>query len=192
MFTSLLRPIRRHRLMIGVVIIGLVGATTTLASFADIANTTVDFGQTTNKIAPGIFSSNPPSGRNAGSGPMYAGIQMFSGGGYFRTFGGSYVKAETRLGDVDIYAASSKNIVMINKSPTVTQNALVQLRGFSGGMAEVWQTSGDAPFAPPQGKAVFGVKRILEYPLPPASVTTFVLTEGMSAEQVAPGAVLRP
>ncbi|HSW98939.1 MAG TPA: PA14 domain-containing protein [Candidatus Saccharimonadales bacterium] len=120
--------------------------------------------------------------------PIYYGLEMFTGGNLFRGFGAQLASASTSLDEVEIYAsASSKNIVMINKSPTTAQTAVVKLDGFSGGTADIWQTNKDAPFDAPVHKNGLAVSDTLQYDLPPYSVTTFVLTEsGTPAAPVTP------
>lgn len=112
--------------------------------------------------------------------PIYYGLEMFTGGNLFRSFGNSMVSASTSLSNVEVYASNnSKNIVLINKSPTATQPAVLSLTGFGGGTADVWQTNAAAPFSAPVHKATLqNVTTSLSYDLPPYSVTTFVLTDG--------------
>ena len=113
--------------------------------------------------------------------PIYYGLEMFTGGNLFRGFGSSFVSAQTQLNNVEIFAASNGNIVMINKDAAATQTATIGLNGFSGGSADVWQTNQNAPFSAPAHVATLNVSNSLSFTLPPYSVTTFVLNGGVSA-----------
>jgi PKD domain len=124
--------------------------------------------------------------------PIYYGLEMFTGGNLFRGFGTSMVSAGTDLGNVEVYAANNGNIVMINKDPAATQTATIGLTGFSGGSAQVWQTNENAPFSPPAQVATLDVTNSISYPLPPYSVTTFVLNGDVSGGSAPPASAAPP
>ncbi len=109
--------------------------------------------------------------------PAYHGLRMFSGGNLFRGFGGGIADATTNLANAEVYASTNKNIVVINKSPDLSQLMTAHLSGFIGGTADVWQTDKNAPFDAPKRKAILTIGDTLSYSLPPYSVTTFVLNE---------------
>jgi hypothetical protein len=112
--------------------------------------------------------------------PIYYGMEMFTGGNLFRSFGTTMVDASTTLNNVEIFASNNgKNIVVVNKDAQATQPLTLKLTGFDGGTADVWQTNKDAPFdAPVRKTTIANVKDLLSYGLPPYSVTTFVLNDG--------------
>lgn len=115
--------------------------------------------------------------------PIYYGLQMFTGGNLFRGFGTSMVEASTDLKDVEVYASSNKNVVVINKSATATQTFAAKVTGFTNGTADVWQTNKDAPFSAPVKRATIAAGDTLAYDLPPYSVTTFVLNAGTTTTE---------
>lgn len=111
--------------------------------------------------------------------PLYHGIGMFTGEKLFRGFGKQFVEATSSNPNISVYASTNqKNIVLINKSETKAELATVELKGFNGGTAEIWQTNKNKPFDPPVKKATLNVKDIIEYDLPAWTVTTIVLNEG--------------
>jgi nitrogenase subunit NifH len=100
---------------------------------------------------------------------------MFSGGDLFRPFGSIAVSASTTLANVEVFASSNgQNVVMINKDPSATQTAVLQTTGSTASTVDVWQTDNNAPFQAPQLKASLAVSGGVSYALPPYSVTTFV------------------
>jgi Glycosyl hydrolases family 39 len=110
--------------------------------------------------------------------PIYFGLEMFTGGNLFRHFGTQMVQSTTTLSNVDVFAsANSDNAVLINKDPSNTQNALVQLNGVDSGTADIWQTDSSTPFAAPikVGNATIS-GGFVSVTLPPYSVTTLVIT----------------
>jgi hypothetical protein len=111
--------------------------------------------------------------------PIYYGIQMFSGGSLFRKFGSAMVATSTTLPNVEVYASTnSKNIVLINKSPTAAQSAVVQTTGVASGTAAAWQTNQNAPFSAPANIGTLTISGSqVSVALPAYSVTTLVVTE---------------
>jgi hypothetical protein len=111
--------------------------------------------------------------------PIYYGLEMFTGGNLFRHFGATAVSASTTLANTEVFASTSeKNIVLINKDPSVTQSATVTTGGVMNGTADVWQTNQSAPFAAPAKKGTAAITNgIVTVGLPPYSVTTMVVTE---------------
>lgn len=108
----------------------------------------------------------------------YQGMAMFTGGGLFRGFGTTLVKAQTTLPDIEVYAsANPQNIVLINKSATLTQTAILNLNSLFIGRADVWRKDEAVPFLNPPVKleSLYIRGNILTYELPPLSVTTLVL-----------------
>lgn len=111
--------------------------------------------------------------------PLYHGIGMFTGEKLFRGFGTQMVDALSQNPDVSVYASNNnKNIVLINKNETTAQTVNIDLRGFAGGSAEIWQTNKSAPFDPPARKGIKNITTQAEVTLPAWTVTTIVLTEG--------------
>ncbi|RUL71414.1 GH39 family glycosyl hydrolase [Dyella choica] len=107
--------------------------------------------------------------------PIYHGLRMFSGGDLFRPFGSVAVSASTTLANVEVFASTNgQNVVMINKDPAATQIAILQASGTSATTVDVWQTDNNAPFQTPQFMASLVLSNGLSYALPPYSVTTFV------------------
>lgn len=107
--------------------------------------------------------------------PIYYGLSMFSGGTLFRPFGSVGVSASTTLGNVEVFASTNgQNVVMINKDSSVAQTAVLQANGTAATTVDVWQTDSNAPFHAPQLKASLTVSHGIGYTLPPYSVTTFV------------------
>ena len=107
--------------------------------------------------------------------PIYHGLRMFSGGNLFRPFGSTAVSASTTLANVEVFASTNgQNVVMINKDPATTQTAVLQTTGSSATTIDVWQTDNNAPFQAPQLKTSLAVSGGVSYTLPAYSVTTFV------------------
>jgi O-glycosyl hydrolase len=107
--------------------------------------------------------------------PIYQGLRMFSGGQLFRPFGAIAVSASTTLPQVEVFASTNgQNVVMINKDPAATQTAVLQASNTTASTVDVWQTDNNAPFQAPQLKANLGLSDGVSYVLPPYSVTTFV------------------
>ena len=110
--------------------------------------------------------------------PAYHGIGLFTGEGMFQGFGATMVQANTTLPNVEVYASDHpKNIVVINKDPSMTQTATVRLQGVTSGTIEVWRKDEAVLFPnPPLKRGTLPVQNgIFTDQLPPFSVTTFVL-----------------
>lgn len=111
--------------------------------------------------------------------PLYHGIGMFTGEKLFRGFGKQFVETTSQSANISAYASTNqKNIVLANKNQTQAELATVELKGFNGGTAEIWQTDKNKPFDAPAKKATVNVKDLVEYELPAWTVTTIVLIEG--------------
>lgn len=111
-------------------------------------------------------------------GPAYHGIGMFTGEGLFRAFGDTLVRTSTTLPNVEVYASDHpKNIIVINKDPSITQTAIVSLKGVTSGTVDVWRKDESVLFPNPPIK--LGARSLLNgtftYQLPPFSVTVFLL-----------------
>ncbi len=118
--------------------------------------------------------------------PAYHGIGMFTGEGLFRGFGDTMVDASTTLPNVEVYASDSpKNIVVINKDPSITQTAKVSLNGVTSGTIDVWRKDESVLFPnPPVKLGTLPLQNgTFTYQLTPFSVTTFVLN---TASQTSP------
>jgi hypothetical protein len=110
--------------------------------------------------------------------PAYHGIGMFTGEGLFRHFGDALVRASSTLPNVEVYASDNpKNIVMINKDPSLSRTANVSLKGVTSGTIDVWRKDGSVPFSsPPIKSGILPLENgAFTCQLPPFSVTTFVL-----------------
>jgi hypothetical protein len=109
--------------------------------------------------------------------PIYYGLEMFTGGNLFRHFGTTLVQAASQIPNVEVYASSSSdNVVLINKDPTTTQTANLALTGLTSGTVDVWQTNQSAPFAPPTKVGTITISGGgAAVSLPPYSVTTLVI-----------------
>jgi hypothetical protein len=110
--------------------------------------------------------------------PAYHGMGMFTGEQLFRGFGDTIVQANTTLPNIEIYASDNpKNIVMINKDPSVAQTATVILHGVTAGTVDVWRKDESVLFPDPPRKIESPslLNGTFTYQLPPFSITTFVL-----------------
>ncbi|HEY8998944.1 MAG TPA: ricin-type beta-trefoil lectin domain protein [Candidatus Saccharimonadales bacterium] len=111
--------------------------------------------------------------------PIYHGIGMFTGESLFRGFGTNVVSSSTTLPNVDVFASSNNDeIVLVNKNPSTTENATIALTGFNGGSADVWQTSNTNPYANPTKVSTTNVTDSMSVSLPAYTVTTIVLNGG--------------
>lgn len=128
--------------------------------------------------------------------PAYHGIGMFTGEGLFRGFGDTMVNAYTTLPNVEVYASDTpKNIVVINKDPSITQTATVSLNGVTSGTIEVWRKDESVLFPnPPIKLGTLPLQNgTFTYQLTPFSITTFVLhttSQTSSALSPKPGVTL--
>ncbi|HEX6392394.1 MAG TPA: hypothetical protein VFZ97_03070 [Acidimicrobiales bacterium] len=118
----------------------------------------------------------------------YHGYGMFTGEGLFPGFGTRLATATTSLPNVDVFASDNpKNIVVVNKDPSVTQTGVFSLGNVSSGTVDVWQKNPTVPFQNPPvhlGSFTFSGDAF-SYSLPALSVTTFVVYPG--ATSVPPG-----
>ncbi len=108
----------------------------------------------------------------------YHGIGMFTGEGLFRGFGDTMVNANTTLPNVEVYASDNpKNIVVINKDPSIAQTATVSLNGVTSGTIDVWRKDESVLFPnPPIKLGTLPLQNgTFTYQLTPFSVTAFVL-----------------
>jgi hypothetical protein len=130
--------------------------------------------------------------------PAYHGIGMFTGEGLFRGFGDTVVSASTALPNVEVYASDNpKNIVVINKDPSITQTATVSLNGVTSGVADVWRKDESVLFSSPPIK--LGKQSVLNgtftYQFTPLSVTVFILntaSQTTSTRSSSPSVALSP
>ena len=124
--------------------------------------------------------------------PAYHGIGMFTGEGLFRGFGNTLVNVDTTLQNVEVYASDNpRNIVLINKSSSKTQTAIINLNGIVFVNIDVWRKDETTLFIHPPVKVQSTYLRgnIFTYQLPPLSVTTLVFTTSF---QNSPTSVVSP
>ncbi len=110
--------------------------------------------------------------------PAYHGIGMFTGEGLFRHFGTTLVNATTQLPNIEVFASDQqKNIVVINKDPSVPQTANIQLKGMPFARVEVWRKDNSVPFPdrPKELETINVLTGNFTYTFPPFSITTFIL-----------------
>jgi hypothetical protein len=110
--------------------------------------------------------------------PAYHGIGMFTGEGLFRGFGDTIVSTHTTLPNVEVYVSDNpKNIVVLNKDPSITRTATVHLKGVTSGTIDVWRKDESVLFPnPPIKRGTLPLENgTFTYQLPPFSVTAFVL-----------------
>lgn len=92
-------------------------------------------------ISDGTGNNGQPSGQHVPL-PAYYGIKVWTGGNLFQTPTGNMVACSTSLSNIEVYASSlQKNIILINKSETTAQTAVIVTQGASSGSATVWQTT---------------------------------------------------
>lgn len=85
--------------------------------------------------------------------PIYYGLFMFTGGNLFRHFGKEFVVASTTIENMEIYASTSKNIVLINKDSSNAKKIHLKMRGLRNRRrVDIWQTERQNPFNPPTNK----------------------------------------
>lgn len=109
--------------------------------------------------------------------PIYYGLLMFTGGNLFRHFGNEFAVASTTVENVEVYASTSKNIVLINKDSKLEKTIHLKMEGVTtNAEANIWQTSRDNPFNPPTNKGIQTAKEgVLSLTIPPYSITTLVV-----------------
>ena len=102
------------------------------------------------------------------------------------------VNANTTLPNIEVYASDNpKNIVVINKDPSITQTAIVRLNGETSGTIDVWRKDESVLFPnPPIKLGTLPLQNgTFTYQLTPFSVTTFVLN---TASQTSPTLFVSP
>src|SRR5258708_6833400 len=128
--------------------------------------------------------------------PAYHGIGMFTGEGLFRGFGDAMVHANTTLPDVEVFASDNpKNIVVINKDPSITHTATVSLNGVTSGTIDIWRKDESEMFPnPPIKLETLPLENgTFTYQLSPFSVTTFVLhTASQTSSALSPSPPVPP
>ena len=127
--------------------------------------------------------------------PAYHGIGMFTGEGLFRGFGDTIVNASTTLPNIEVYASDNpKNIVVINKDPSIAQAATVSLNGVTSGTVDVWRKDESVLFPnPPIKLGTLPLQNgTFTYQLTPFSVTAFVLnTASPTSPPLSPSPLVR-
>ncbi|WP_158628713.1 glycosyl hydrolase [Dyella choica] len=119
-----------------------------------------------------------PNGKMDDPTSMYHALGMYTGEGLFPRFGTKLVQSTTSLPNVEVYASDNpKNIVVINKDPSLYQAASIALNGVDAGTAVVWRRdqSSSSSANPVNLGSVNIVNGTFSYSLPPFSVTTFVI-----------------
>jgi hypothetical protein len=108
--------------------------------------------------------------------PIYHGLGMWSGESAFRGYGASLLEATCADSQVEIYATTGPNVLLINKSTTDKKIVLGWSAG-GVGSAAIWQTKATDPFAPPSivGKGQTDPSAQLYVALPAMSVATVVM-----------------
>jgi len=128
--------------------------------------------------------------------PAYHGIGMFTGEGLFRGFGDTMVHTHTTLPNVEVYASDNpKNIVALNKDPSITQTTTVHLKGVTSGAIDVWRKDESVLFPnPPIKRGTLPLENgTFTSQLPPFSVTAFVLhTASQASPTPSPPAAAAP
>ena len=125
--------------------------------------------------APAGYTSDTPM-------PLYEAIGMFTGEGRFPHFGTTMVSATSVLPDVDAFASSSPDeVVLVNKS-TATLRVLVHVEGNTPQTAAVWQIhqTRETPSPPASIGTVSSLVGAFKVTLPGDSVTTLVVTPGIN------------
>ncbi len=125
--------------------------------------------------APAGYISDTPM-------PLYEAIGMFTGAGRFPHFGTTMVSATSVLSDVDAFASSAPDeVVLVNKS-TATLRVLVHVQSDNPQTATVWQIhqTGVTPSPPAKIGTVSSLVGAFKVTLPGDSVTTLVVTPGIN------------
>jgi hypothetical protein len=125
--------------------------------------------------APAGYTSDTPM-------PLYEAIGMFTGAGRFPHFGTTMVAATSVLPNVDAFAASAPDeVVLVNKSPTASR-VLVHVQTDSPKTATVWQIhqGGVTPSPPAKIATLSSVVGAFKVTLPGDSVTTLIVTTKVS------------
>ena len=125
--------------------------------------------------APAGYTSDTPM-------PLYEAIGMFTGAGRFPHFGTTMVAATSVLPDVDVFASSSPDeIVLVNRSKA-TLRVTVHAQGSNPQAATVWQLHQThvKPSPPAKIGTVTSLDGVFKITLPAHSVTTLVMTTEVS------------
>ena len=121
--------------------------------------------------APAGYTSDTPM-------PLYEAIGMFTGAGRFPHFGTTMVSATSVLPDVDVFASSSPdNIVLVNRGAAAL-HVTVHVQNASPQAATVWQLhqTGATPSPPAKAGTAASLDGTFKVILPGDSVTTLVMT----------------
>src|SRR5258708_14270482 len=106
------------------------------------------------------------------------------------------VHANTTLPDVEVFASDNpKNIVVINKDPSITHTATVSLNGVTSGTIDIWRKDESVLFPnPPIKLETLPLENgTFTYQLSPFSVTTFVLhTASQTSSALSPSPPVTP
>ncbi len=106
------------------------------------------------------------------------------------------VNADTTLPNVEVYASDNpKNIVVLNKDPSITHTATVHLKGVTSGTIDVWRKDESVLFPnPPIKLGTLPLENgTFTYQLPPFSVTAFVLhTASQTSPTLSPTPTVTP
>jgi hypothetical protein len=124
---------------------------------------------------PDVSAYNP-QGHIGDPMPLFWGMFMFSGGRYFRHCGSTLVQATSRDSDLDVFATTApNNVVLVNKSDGA-RTIRVALAHLATSKVAVWQTNPGAPFkAPTRLKNPKLAGNVLTVALPGYSVTTVLI-----------------
>ncbi len=128
--------------------------------------------------APAEYTSDTPM-------PLYRAIGMFTGAGLFPHFGTTMVAATSVLPEVDAFASSSPDeIVLVNKGSGAAR-VTVHVQSTNPQAATVWQlhqTHG-TPSPPARVGTVSSLDGVFKITLPGYSVTTLVMTSQVSQQR---------
>ncbi|HEX8510274.1 MAG TPA: hypothetical protein VF635_12375, partial [Propionibacteriaceae bacterium] len=91
-------------------------------------------------ITPGNSNNGAPAGQRRPM-PAYFGMKMWTGGDLFRRPSGSMARVTHSVPDLEVFASTgTKNIVLVNKSPTASRTLVVGTGSVTSGQFTVWQT----------------------------------------------------
>jgi hypothetical protein len=117
--------------------------------------------------------------------PAYHGIGMFTGEQLFRGFGDTIVEANTTDSHLEVYASDNpKNIVVINKDPSIARTATITLHGATG----QGQDKGASPLPTPPTRTldVWRKDEAVLFLDPPTQLSTLSLSNGTFTYQFPP------
>jgi hypothetical protein len=80
--------------------------------------------------------------------PIYHGLGMWTGEGLFRSFGAQMLSSSCADSNVEIYATTGPNVMLVNKSTTAESVALTWNVG-SGHLVDIWQTDPNNGYVAP-------------------------------------------